>query len=210
MRIGVEEPGSEHLVQQGPQQLVRERHPVDRHRVELATEVELGAQALAELLEHLAGAETLPERRTPLREVGEQRQRREVAGDHALDARTLDLHHHRLPRVQPGAVRLADGRRGERLPVELGEDALDRAAELGLEYRPDLFDGISRDAILERAELGAYIRGKEVDAGRGDLTELDVDPAGALQHAAEAHAEGIDLTLSAVMAGQERSEALLP
>ena len=51
------------------------------HGVDLAEEVELGPQALGELAEHLAGPHALAERRPALGEVGEQRERGQVALD---------------------------------------------------------------------------------------------------------------------------------
>ena len=54
----------------------------------------------------------------------------------SVDVRALDLDDDRLAGAQPGAVGLADRRRGERLPVELREHLLDVGAELGLEHGP--------------------------------------------------------------------------
>ena len=107
------------------------------HDVGLVPEVELGPEAGGELREHLARPETLSERGAPLRHVREQRERREIALDHVVDARPLDLHDDGLAGAQPRPVRLTDRRGGERFPVELGEHLVDRTAELGFERGPD-------------------------------------------------------------------------
>ena len=91
------------------------------HGVGLAAEVELGPQAAGELAEHLARSEALAERGTALRDVGQQRERSEIALDDLLDPRPLDLDDDRLAGTQPRAIRLTDRRGRERLPVELGE-----------------------------------------------------------------------------------------
>ena len=96
-----------------------------RHRVGLAQEVQLPTHALRELVEQLAGAQALAQLGVALREVGEERQRGQVALHDRFDAGSLGLDHHRLSRVQPGAIGLADRSRGHRLPLELCEDGLD-------------------------------------------------------------------------------------
>ena len=138
-----------------------QRHLV--HGVGLAAEVELGPQAGGELLEHLARSHALPERGASLREVREQRERGEVALHDVGDAGPLHLDHHRLAGVQPGAVGLPDGGRGERLPVELGEHVVDAAAELGLEHRPDDLGRLRRNPVLQ---LGQLVGDVGRDAGR--------------------------------------------
>ena len=49
----------------------------------------------------------------------------------------LDLHDDVLAAAQPCFVDLRDRRRGQGFRVELGEDVVGRAAELGLQHRPD-------------------------------------------------------------------------
>ena len=162
------------------------------HRVGLAPEVELGPQALSELLEHVAGPNAPTEGRAPLRKVGEQAERRQVALHRFLDARALDLDDNCFAGAQPRQVGLADRRRRERLPVELREQRLESRSELGLEHFGDPLARFGRYVLLETGELGADVAGQEVDASRGDLAELDVDAAGRLEHAPQPHRLGVD------------------
>ena len=93
-----------------------------------------------------------------------------------------------LAGAQPGRVGLADRRRGERLPVELGEHLVDRGAELRLEHRLDRLARLGRDVVLELGQLIGDSGRHEVDAGGRDLADLDVDAAGLLEHGPEAGA----------------------
>ena len=116
-----------------------------------------------------------------------------------------------LARAQPRAIRLSDRRGRERLPVELGEDLLDVGAELGFEHRPHRLPSAparlgSATVASSRADLGR----EEVDAGCGDLPELDVDATGLLEDAPDAHARAVERTLGALAARQERSEPFAP
>ena len=61
------------------------------HGVDLAPKVELGAQALRELLQELPGSKTLPQRCPPLRDVGQESESRKVAPDRVLHAGSLHL-----------------------------------------------------------------------------------------------------------------------
>ena len=114
------------------------------HGVGLSAEVELGAQADGELGDHLARPHPLAQRRAALRDLGDQRQGGEVALHQVLDPGALDLHDHALTRAQPGAMRLADRRRRQWIPVELGEHLVDGGAELGLEHGLDRLAGLGR------------------------------------------------------------------
>ena len=85
------------------------------------------------------------------------------------------------------AVRLTDRGRRERLPVELGEHVVDAAAELGFQHLAGWLS-VSRAAtrFCSFGQLVGDLGRDEVDAGRRDLTELDVDAAGLLEHAPQA------------------------
>ena len=45
--------------------------------------------------------------------------------------------------------------------------------------------GLRRHPVLQLGQLGAHVGRQQVDTGRGDLAELDVDPAGLLEHPAD-------------------------
>ena len=179
------------------------------HGVGLAVEVELGSQPVGELREQLARPDVVAQRRATLRDVGEQRQRCEITLHDDVDAGSLDLHHDGLAGEQP-AVRLADRRGGERLPVELGEPLLDGVAELALEDRSHLVDRDGAGAVLERGERFAHLRWKQVDPRRGDLTELDVDTSRVLEQAPEPDPDRLRVERSAAPRRDERPEALAP
>ena len=127
-----------------------------------------------------------PERGAPLGDVGEERQGGEVALHDVLDPGALDLHDDPLAGAQPGDVGLADRRGGERLPVELGEHLVDRRRRA----RPR-----APAWIASRGSGGTWfwsvgqrvgdVGGHQVDAGGGDLAELDVDAARFLEHRAQ-------------------------
>ena len=180
------------------------------HRVGLAPEVELGPQALGELAEQVAGAEPLAERRAPLREVGEQRERGEVALHRRVDAGPLDLDDDALAGAQPGPVGLADRGRGERLPVELGEDVVDVAPSSASSTGRDALARLRRHPVLQLGQLGADVGRQEVDAGRGDLAELDVDAARLLEHPPQPDRLAVVERSTRLDACEERPEALAP
>ena len=127
----------------------------------------------------------LAERRPPLGEVGEQGEGGEVAFHRRLDPRALDLHDDGLAGAQPGPMGLPDRRCRQRLPVELGEHGVDVVAQLGAEHAGDRLARLGRHPVLQLRQLGAHVARQQVDACRGDLTELDVDPACLLEDAAQ-------------------------
>ena len=161
-----------------------------------------------ELAEHLARPHALAERGAPLREVGEQRQRGEVALDDVVDAGPLDLHDDALAGAQPRA-----GRSGRSTPRRAAPSRTRRTPRRrGRRARPRAPGAIAStgsggDPVLQLGELVADLGRQEVDARRGDLPELDVDAAGLLEHAPEPDA---DRRRSRRSAGRptERPEAL--
>ena len=191
-----------------PSTVAQQRRP-SRHRVGLAAEVELGPQA-----RRRTGRACRPSARPGRTACGAGRARRaaqrgEVALHRRLDAGPLHLDDDRLAGVQPRPVGLADRGRGERLPVELGEDLVDGRAQLRLEDRGDALPRLGRHAVLQLGQLVAELGRQEVDAGGGDLAELDVHPAGLLEHPPQAHAGRVDRALGPLRGRQERAEALL-
>ena len=255
MRVGVEEPGTQHLVERRPEQFLRKRGAVDTggvdladlrdgvavepllhedatgaqpyehrrdangrtlaeeqrhlvHGVGLAQKVELRSQARGELREHLTRSHTLAERGAPLRDLGEQREGSEVAFHHLGDSGALHLDHHRLAGVQPRGVRLPDGSRGERLPIELGENVVDAAIELGLERGPDDLHRLRRNPILQVGKLVDDVGRNQIDPSGRDLPELDVYATGLLEHAPKPDPDCFVRMFGPVRRRQERSEPL--
>ena len=136
--------------------------------------------------------------------------RREVALHHVRDAGPLDLDDDGLarsaaargrsdrstpPRAAPSRTRRTPARRRRR--ARLRARARIRSTRLG------------RNPVLQLRELVADLGGQQVDARRRDLTELDVDAAGRLEHAPQPHAVGIVVrSLGAGVRDEERPEAL--
>ena len=179
------------------------------HRVGLAPKVQLGAQSLRELLEQFPGAHDIAERGAPLGEVRQQPQCREIALHRDLDPGSLDLDDHRLARVQASAMGLTDRCRRQRLPLELGEHAVDVVAELGGEHRLDALPRLWWHLVLQRRQFRADVRRQQVHSGGGDLPELDVHPSGLLEHATESDRLAVERPSAAIGAGEKRPEALL-
>ena len=126
-------------------------HPAaDERRVAgLDAEVQLLAEPIGELVGQLEHPVLGGPRRAGLGGAGQLQQHAHVPLDGGRDPRALDLHDHRLAAVEPGLVGLADRGSRHRLPVELGKQRLDGAAEVLLD---DGLHGGSRllgDSVLE-------------------------------------------------------------
>ena len=112
-----------------------------------------------------------------------------------------------VPSGEGGAVDLRDRGAGDRRPVE-GREHLGRVgAELGGDVRAHL--GLRRrlGARAQQRQLVAPRARQHVAARRGDLAELDEDPAGLLQRAAHAAGQRLGRHAArhhAVLAGQRR------
>ena len=174
-------------------------------------EVELGAQALGELLEHLARPDAAAERRAPLGEVGEQpsaaRSRSIVSSMPGRCTLTTTA----SPVMQPRPMGLADRRRGERLPVELGEDRRSRSAPSSASSTAAIRPAARAAACFcSWASSSQTSARQQVDSRCRDLTELDVDAAGLLEHAPQPHARRCRPALGAVGVRRERPEAFPP
>ena len=90
-----------------------------------------------------------------------KRERGQVALHRRLDAGPLDLDDDGLAGAQPRPVRLADRRRGERLPVELGEDVARRS-------RPSSASSTARDALARfRRHRGSAARASSSQTSAG-------------------------------------------
>ena len=71
-------------------------------------------------------------------------------------------------------MHLGDRRGRERLLVELGEQLLDRTAELDLDDGTHVVEELRRDLVAEQLELVDELVGEEALDGRDDLAELHV------------------------------------
>jgi hypothetical protein len=112
-----------------------------------------------------------------------------IAGDHLVDARSLDLDHDPLAGGEDGAVGLTDGCRGERLPLERRERLLHRLAELVLDHPAHVVGVDGRDVGPQVRELARDDLGEDVGARRRDLPELHEHPARLLEHTSETPGE---------------------
>ncbi len=153
-------------------------------------EVELGAQAAGELVEHVSGADALTEGRAFLGDLGDERESSDVSLHHLGDVGTLDLHDDGLARAQSRRIRLTDGCRGERLPLEALEHLARLAVELTVEHRLHPIDRLGCGAVLQQRELVAHFGREQIDPGGRDLSELHVHPAGGFEHSPQPHAFG--------------------
>ena len=152
----------------------------------LDPEVELVGQAVGELSGQLADAVLAAPGRPVFDQAGQLVEHRQVPGDRIGDAGTLHFHDDSLAALEPGLVDLPDRSRCQRFPIELVEDGIDPAAQLGFQQRADLLRVRGRDRILQLGKFGAGRRRKQVCAGGGHLAELDEDPAAVLEHPADA------------------------
>ena len=163
-----------------------------------------------ELPEQLARAHALPEHAcAAARAFGERaRARRDRARCTSWMPGRCTLTTTRSPVPQLRAVGLTDRRRGERLPVELGE----HLARLSRRARPGA-PGASRSTgtgatrFCSCARSATDLGREEVDAGRGDLAELDVDAAGLFEDAPQPHPAPSTVPIGPWPARQERPES---
>ena len=98
----------------------------------------------------------------------------------------LHLHDHFLARDQAGGVHLRDRRRGDGLFVELGEDRVEWAAELGFDHRADLGKRCRGHLVAQLLELVDQLVGEEALEGRDDLAQLHIRGAEPFELTAEA------------------------
>ena len=91
----------------------------------------------------------------------------------------------RRPFGQRRAVHLADRRRGERHLVELGEQPLDRLAELLADRPLDIGERERPHVVLKAAQLGDDVRRHDVGPRREQLAELDERRAELVEHLAQ-------------------------
>ena len=98
---------------------------------------------------------------------------------------SLHLDHDLLAGDEARRVDLRDRRRRDRLLVELGEERLERPAEVDLDHRAHRVERLGRDLVAQELELGHQLVGEEPLAARDDLAELHVARAERLERAAQ-------------------------
>ena len=135
--------------------------------------VELLADRACELVHELAHVDEV-ERPDAL--LGDSRrlvEETQVGLDLLRRARPLHLDRDDVAVREHCAVDLADRGRGQRLAVELEEEALDRLAELLADDALDLLVRERAHVVLEPAQLGDDVRRQHVGPHREELAELD-------------------------------------
>ena len=83
---------------------------------------------------------------------------REIPADQLVDRRSLHLDHDLLAAAQRGRVDLGDGRGGEGLGGEGGEDSLERLSQIGFHDRLDGLERLRGDAVTQQPELATRAR----------------------------------------------------
>ena len=132
---------------------VHVRHP-GVHRLRLEPEVQLLGEVVGEVGDDVLRGQPATQL-GQLDELGAALEDLQVGGHATADARPLDLDHDLLAGVQRRVVHLGDGRRGERLLVERGEQFRRVVAELLLEQLVH-FGGVGgRHPVEQAAELPA-------------------------------------------------------
>ena len=109
----------------------------------------------------------------PLGQLGQPHEDVHVDGHLFLDVGMEHLDHHRLARVERRAMDLTDRGRGHRLRLELGEERLDRLAQLRLNDLAHHGRRIGRHVLLEVLELLGQLHSHQVGPGAEDLAQLD-------------------------------------
>ena len=95
----------------------------------------------------------------------------------------LHLDHDLLAGAQAGGVHLGDRRRRDRGLVEPLEQLLERTAEVDLDHRAHVGEGLGRHLVAQELELGDQLVGEQALATGDDLAELHVARAQPLERA---------------------------
>ena len=147
--------------------------------------VELLADRAGELVDDLAHVHEVEGPHALLRDASGLVEEAEVGFDLLGRAGALDLDRDDMPVREHGSVHLADRRGGQRLAVELEEEALDREAEVFEDDALDLLVWERPHVVLEAAELGDDVRRQDVRAHREQLAELDERRPELVEHLAQ-------------------------
>ena len=143
------------------------------HRLRLEAEVQLFGQVVGKIGDHVLCREP-PAQLGQFDGLGEALQDLQVGGDPAADARPLDFDDDLLAAVQGRVVHLRDGRRGERLFIEGGEQLRRVAAELLGEELVHLARVGGWHPVEQAAEFARQRFAERAGAGGNDLSELHI------------------------------------
>ena len=159
---------------------------VERLRVaSLEPVVELLADRAGELVDELAHVDEVEGPHPLLDESRRLVEEPEVGLDLLRRAGPLHLDGDDVPVREHRAVHLADRGGGDRLGVELDEEALDRLAQVLLDHALDLLVRERAHVVLEAAQLGDDVRREDVRPHREQLAELDEGRAELVEQLAE-------------------------
>src|SRR5581483_10542684 len=147
--------------------------------------VELLPDRPGELVDDLVRVDEVERANSLLREARRLVHQREVGFNLPRRVGTLHLDEDAPAVREHGAVHLADRRSGERLLLELEEEALERQPELGLDRPTRLLERERPDVVLQRAELGDDVGRDDVGPRREQLPELDERRPELVEHFAQ-------------------------
>jgi hypothetical protein len=153
----------------------------------LAHQVQFVVQVLVELRHHFPRLESPAIGPEGFQQVGGDLQQRNVMLDHRLDAGAQDLDRDLAAIRQHREMHLRHRRRGNRRPVEGGEDLVHRLAIGLFELGDGQFRRKGRHAVLQLRQLVGDVQRQQVASGRQQLAELDEDRPQVFQGLAQAH-----------------------
>ena len=147
--------------------------------------VELLPDRAAELVHETARVDEVEGTYALLRDLRRLVEKLEVGLDLLGSVRPLHLHGDTAAVRERGVMDLADRRGGDRPLRELGEELLDRQAELGQDDLLDLVVRHRRDVVLQLPQLDDDVRRHDVRPGREQLAELHECRAELVEHLAQ-------------------------
>ena len=149
-----------------------------RHVARLYPQVEFLAQSAGEPGGEPGGADRPAPARAALQPGRQPTGDIQVSLDCLADIRTAYLDHHPGAGQQSRRVDLGDGRGGDRLPVEAGEQLVHLRSQFGPQHLLDRGPGNSDSVVLQAAQLADELGREKITAGGQHLPELDEsDPA---------------------------------
>ena len=147
--------------------------------------VELLPDRPPELVHELVGVDEVERPDTLLCDARRLVQEREVGLDLPRRAGTLHLDRDSSPVRKRRTVDLTDRGGRDRSGIELGEELVDREAEVFLDHILDVAEREGTDIVLEPTQLGDDVRREDIGTRREELPELHERGAELVQHLAE-------------------------